>query len=238
VRGTSGARWGLRPRGLRPPTSSLIKELPKQPLIEQRETLRYGLCLPNAAPCDPIVVAELAKRAEDAGWDGVFLEDYIGYQGMGIPTFDPWIELASIASATTAIKLGIQVAALPRRRPWKLAGEAVTLDHLSDGRLILGVGLGDVSTDPGFNAVGEPTDVQTRAELLDESLDIIAGLWTAEPFSYEGRHFRVRDLTLLPQPVQKPRIPIWVGWCLAEECRQAASGSLGRHLRIQARDRG
>jgi alkanesulfonate monooxygenase SsuD/methylene tetrahydromethanopterin reductase-like flavin-dependent oxidoreductase (luciferase family) len=116
------------------------------------------------------------------GWDGVFLEDYIGYQGMGIPTFDPWIELASIASATTAIKLGIQVAALPRRRPWKLAGEAVTLDHLSGGRLILGVGLGDVSTDPGFNAVGEPTDVQTRAELLDESLDIIAGLWTAEPF--------------------------------------------------------
>jgi alkanesulfonate monooxygenase SsuD/methylene tetrahydromethanopterin reductase-like flavin-dependent oxidoreductase (luciferase family) len=145
------------------------------------------------------------------GWDGVFLEDYIGYQGMGIPTFDPWIELASIASATTAIKLGIQVAALPRRRPWKMAGEAVTLDHLSGGRLILGVGLGDVSTDPGFNAVGEPTDVQTRAELLDESLDIIAGLWTAEPFSYEGRHFRVRDLTLLPQPVQKPRFPIWVG---------------------------
>jgi alkanesulfonate monooxygenase SsuD/methylene tetrahydromethanopterin reductase-like flavin-dependent oxidoreductase (luciferase family) len=169
------------------------------------------MCLPNAGPCDPIVVGELARRAEDAGWDGVFLEDYIGYQGMGIPTFDPWIELASIACATETIRIGLQVAAPPRRRPWKLASEAVTLDHLSHGRLILGVGLGDVSTDPGFKAVGEPTDLRTRAELLDESLEIISALWTGEPVSYDGKHFRVRELTLLPSPVQEPRIPIWIG---------------------------
>jgi alkanesulfonate monooxygenase SsuD/methylene tetrahydromethanopterin reductase-like flavin-dependent oxidoreductase (luciferase family) len=173
--------------------------------------LRYGLCLPNAAPCDPVAVAELARLAEEAGWDGVFLEDYIGYQGMGLPTFDPWIELGSIANATTTINLGLQVAAVPRRRPWKLAAEAVTLDHLSNGRLILGVGLGDVASDPGFRAVGEPTGVHTRARILDEALEIVAGLWKGEPFSFVGRHFRVDNLTQVPAPVQTPRIPIWVG---------------------------
>jgi alkanesulfonate monooxygenase SsuD/methylene tetrahydromethanopterin reductase-like flavin-dependent oxidoreductase (luciferase family) len=181
------------------------------PFSSMMRELRYGLCLPNAAPCDPVVVAELARRAEDAGWDAVFLEDYIGYQGMGLPTFDPWIELGSIASATSTIKLGLQVAAVPRRRPWKLAAEAVALDHLSEGRLILGVGLGDVATDPGFRAVGEPTGVGARAQLLDEALEIIAGLWKGEPFSFVGRHFRVDNLMQLPPPVQRPRIPIWVG---------------------------
>jgi alkanesulfonate monooxygenase SsuD/methylene tetrahydromethanopterin reductase-like flavin-dependent oxidoreductase (luciferase family) len=186
--------------------------------------VRYGLCLPNAAPCDPLVIGELARRAEDAGWDAVFLEDYIGYQGQGIATYDPWIELASIAIATKSIRLGLLVAAPARRRPWKLAAEAVTLDHLSEGRLTLGVGLGDVDTDPGFKAVGEPLDVRTRAQLVDEALEIISSLWTGEPVSFNGRHFRLNGLTLLPRPVQEPRIPIWVGgmWPKSGVKRRAA----------------
>jgi alkanesulfonate monooxygenase SsuD/methylene tetrahydromethanopterin reductase-like flavin-dependent oxidoreductase (luciferase family) len=99
---------------------------------------------------------------------------------------------------------------LPRRRPWKLAREATTLDHLSGGRVVLGIGLGDAN-DPGFSAVGEATDARTRAQLVDESLAIIDGLWTGDSFSFSGRHFQVAEMTFLPTPIQEPRIPIWIG---------------------------
>lgn len=108
------------------------------------------------------------------------------------------------------MRLGTEVTALPRRRPWKLAREVATLDHLSGGRMVLGVGLGDVN-DPGFAAVGEPTAASVRAQLVDESLTIIDGLWKGEPFSFSGRHYLLDEMTFLPRPVQKPRVPIWVG---------------------------
>jgi alkanesulfonate monooxygenase SsuD/methylene tetrahydromethanopterin reductase-like flavin-dependent oxidoreductase (luciferase family) len=124
---------------------------------------------------DPRGLAEAAVLAEQCGWDGVFLEDYLVYQGHAdMPTFDPWTCLAAMASATARIKVGLTVAQVPRRKQWELAAQAVALDHLSGGRLILGVGSGDVG-DQGFTAVGEPADTRTRAELLDEGLAIIAG---------------------------------------------------------------
>ena len=97
-----------------------------------------------------------------------------------------------------------------RIRPWKLASETVTLDHLSNGRVILSVGVGAIDT--GFDAFGEVTDRKTRAELLDEELDILTGLWRGQPFSYEGKHYRITapDFKPPPRPVQQPRIPIWV----------------------------
>jgi alkanesulfonate monooxygenase SsuD/methylene tetrahydromethanopterin reductase-like flavin-dependent oxidoreductase (luciferase family) len=102
------------------------------------------------------------------------------------------------------------VTPLPRRRPWKVARETVSLDHASKGRLILGVGLGDPSQwDYGF--FGEETDAKIRAEKLDESLDILVGLWSGKPFQYQGKHYRLKEVHFLPQPVQQPRIPIWVG---------------------------
>ena len=154
---------------------------------------------------------ELAQLAEEAGWDGVFLEDYLVWQGqVGTPTYDPWIALAAMALRTKRIRLGTMVTPLTRRRPWKLACETVTLDHLSNGRLILGVGLGD-SSDVSFTAFGEATDIRRRSELLDEALDILVGLWSGELFSYHGAHYQVRDVRLTPPPVQRPRIPIWVG---------------------------
>ena len=85
-------------------------------------------------------LVELAKEAEDCGWDGFFLWDHIHWNGP--PMLDPWVALAAIASATSRIRIGTMVTPLARRRPWKLARETVTLDHLSGGRLILGVGLG------------------------------------------------------------------------------------------------
>jgi alkanesulfonate monooxygenase SsuD/methylene tetrahydromethanopterin reductase-like flavin-dependent oxidoreductase (luciferase family) len=101
------------------------------------------------------------------------------------------------------------VTPLARRRPWKLARETVTIDHLSGGRLILGVGLG-IPADLEFGAFGEEPDDRERATKLDEGLDVLTGLWSGEPFSYDGQHFTVADVQFLPTPVQRPRIPIWV----------------------------
>lgn len=174
--------------------------------------MKYGLCFPNGGPCDARTLGELARLAEDSGWDGVFLEDYIVWQGhQDVPTYDPWVALAAMAVQTKHVRLGTMVTALPRRRPWKLARETVTLDHLSNGRMILGVGLGDTSLGIDLTHFGEVTDEKKRAKMVDEALDILAGLWSGEPFSFRGEFYHVDTITLLPRPVQYPRIPIWVG---------------------------
>jgi alkanesulfonate monooxygenase SsuD/methylene tetrahydromethanopterin reductase-like flavin-dependent oxidoreductase (luciferase family) len=174
--------------------------------------MRYSLNLPNGGACaDARTLAELAHDAEEAGWDGVFLEDYIVYQGVsGTPTFDPWVALAAMALRTNRILLGTDVTPLPRRRPWKLARETVTLDHLSNGRLVLCVGLGD-SPETSFTHFGEVTDTRQRARMLDEALDVLVGLWSGEPFQYHGDYYHVEEVVFLPRPLQIPRIPIWVG---------------------------
>jgi alkanesulfonate monooxygenase SsuD/methylene tetrahydromethanopterin reductase-like flavin-dependent oxidoreductase (luciferase family) len=173
--------------------------------------MRYGLTLPAAGVCDARTLGDLAALAEASGWDGVVLEDYLVYQGrQELGTHDPWIALAAMALRTERLRIGLAVVALTRRRPWKVAREAVTLDHLSNGRLILGVGLGDV-TGSDFAAFGEETDARRRAGMLDEALEVLVGLWSGEPFSYRGEHYQVDEVTFLPRPVQRPRIPIWVG---------------------------
>lgn len=155
----------------------------------------------------------LARDAEDAGWDAVFVADAIGIETKEYPAsdwYDPWVALAVMAEHTERIRLGTMIAAVPRRRPWKLAREVLTLDHISNGRMILGAGLGAAKDDGGFYKVGEPMDLKVRAELLDEGLEIIAGLWTGRPFKFSGKHYTVDDATMLPVPVQTPRVPIWV----------------------------
>ncbi len=124
---------------------------------------------------------------------------------------------------TDRVRLGAIVFAPPRRRPWKLAREAVTLDVLSNGRLVLPVGLGTLD-DAGFGAVGEPTSARERAERLDETLAILDGLQSGEPFAFEGRHYRFGPLTFRPRPVQRPRIPVWVvgAWPHERSMRRAA----------------
>ncbi len=193
--------------------------------------LRHAISVPNGGECgDPRVLAEFAHIAEDAGWDGIFLEDYIVYTNSeyfslpGNPTYDPWVSLAAMATRTTRIRLGTSVTPVGRRRPWKLAKEAVTLDHLSGGRVIIGAGAGDAEV--SFTAFGEAgsSSGKTRAELLDEGLEILAGLWSGESFSYQGKHFTIAEVTCLPKPVQSPRIPIWVGggWPLPGPTQRAA----------------
>jgi alkanesulfonate monooxygenase SsuD/methylene tetrahydromethanopterin reductase-like flavin-dependent oxidoreductase (luciferase family) len=174
--------------------------------------VHYALCLPNGGP-DARTLIEFAALAEEAGWEALFLEDYIIWQGhMEVPTYDPWVLLGSMAMVTKRLRLGPMVTPLSRRRPWKVACEAVTLDHISGGRVILAVGLGDTDWDNiTFGHFGEIIDPLKRAKRLDEGLDILAGLWSGKPFSYHGEYYNIEETTLLPTPVQTPRIPIWVG---------------------------
>jgi probable F420-dependent oxidoreductase len=174
--------------------------------------MRHAVTVPNfGTGGDPRVLVDLAHLAETAGWDAFFLWDHLlVHPTWKLDIADPWISLAAIAQATTRIRLGTIVAALPRRRPSKVARETASLDRLSGGRLILGVGLGWPS-DADFGWFGDEEDVATRAAMLDESLAILDGLWRGEPFAFEGAHYRVREATFLPRPLQEPRIPIWVG---------------------------
>ena len=167
--------------------------------------MQYGFILPGG---DLHTLLELAYEAEEAGWDGVFYYDAICIEGAE-PMYDPWIVLAAMAMRTKRVRIGAVLTPVSRRRPWKLARETVTLDRLSQGRLILPVGLGTID-DGGFAKVGEVTDRKIRAQLLDEGLEILTGLWSGQPFSFHGQHYHVEEMTFLPPPVQSPRIPIWV----------------------------
>jgi alkanesulfonate monooxygenase SsuD/methylene tetrahydromethanopterin reductase-like flavin-dependent oxidoreductase (luciferase family) len=179
--------------------------------------MRYGLSLPTGGECgDPRFLLDLAERAEGVGWDGLFLEDYVCYGGdAAAPTCNVWVVLAAIAARTERIRLGTEVTPVTRRRPWNVAREAAAVDQLSGGRMILGVGLGDtgqaIEVDASFARFGEETEPRVRGEMLDEALEIIAGLWTGKRFDHRGRHYTVADVTFSPRPLQQPRIPIWIG---------------------------
>jgi alkanesulfonate monooxygenase SsuD/methylene tetrahydromethanopterin reductase-like flavin-dependent oxidoreductase (luciferase family) len=167
--------------------------------------VRYGIILTAG---DIHQMVDMAREAEDAGWDGVFYWDAIAIPGMA-PIYDPWVTLAAFAMRTERVRLGNIISPPSRRRPWKLARETATLDHLSGGRLVLPVGLGALD-DVGFGGVGEATDARTRAELLDESLEILTRAWSGEPFRHNGKHYQTAEMTLRPPSLQQPRIPIWV----------------------------
>jgi alkanesulfonate monooxygenase SsuD/methylene tetrahydromethanopterin reductase-like flavin-dependent oxidoreductase (luciferase family) len=157
---------------------------------------------------EPRAQVELAQAAEAAGWDGVFTWDGI-HVSDEIETYDPWALMGAMALATERVRLGAMLSPLSRRRPWKVARETTTVDRLSNGRLLLPVGLGAVD-DRGVTGLGEEADRRTRAERLDEALEILIGLWSGEPFGYSGKHYQFEPMAFRPTPVQQPRIPIWV----------------------------
>ena len=193
-------------------------------MTQQEDSMRFGISLPPFGDyADPHFLAHAAREAEDAGWDGFFIWDHIMFDPSFHPIADPWLGLAAVALNTSRMRLGTTVTPLARRRPWKVARETVSLDILSGGRLILGVGLGDpVQWDYGF--FGEEQDAKIRAKKLDEALDILTGLWSGERFRYQGDHYKLEEVIFLPRPVQTPRIPIWVGgfWPNKAPMRRAA----------------
>ena len=180
--------------------------------------IRHGIILTSG---DPRGALELGVAAEAAGWDGVFGWDAISIGGGDVP--DPWTLLAAIAARTERVTLGAMVFAPARRRPWTLAKQAITIDHLSNGRLVLPVGLG-VTDDAGFGNVGEPVEARVRAARLEETLAILDGLQRGDPFAFEGEHYRFGAMTVRPLPVQRPRIPVWVvgSWPSERSMRRAA----------------
>jgi alkanesulfonate monooxygenase SsuD/methylene tetrahydromethanopterin reductase-like flavin-dependent oxidoreductase (luciferase family) len=176
--------------------------------------LKHGIAAPNFR-ADPADLIELGVAAEEAGFDGYFLWDHIVFsnRGDGPPVQDPWSVLSVVAARTSRITIGTVVTPVPRRRPWQLARQTTTLDLLSNGRVVLGVGIGS----PAYGDFGifhEPSGDRERAELLDEGLDVLAGLWSGEPFSYSGKHLNVDTVRFTPTPVQRPRIPVWVAGVL------------------------
>jgi alkanesulfonate monooxygenase SsuD/methylene tetrahydromethanopterin reductase-like flavin-dependent oxidoreductase (luciferase family) len=187
--------------------------------------MRFAINTPNFGLYSNVhLLAELAHEAEEAGWDGFFIWDHIGAgPEWSVPLADPWVALTAMAMATKRIKIGPMVTPLPRRRPWKVAREAVTLDHVSEGRLILGVGMG---SDQGreFSCFREETDDKRRGDMLDEGLEILTRLWSGETFSYQGTHYQLSEARFLPTPVQHPRIPIWLAgsWPNKKPFRRAA----------------
>lgn len=185
--------------------------------------MKHALFVPNfGAFAEPQVFADLAGQAEAAGWDGLYIWDHILIED-GTPMCDPWVAMAAAATLTTSIRLGPMVTPTPRRHPWKLAREVVSLDRLSQGRVDLGVGIGD-PPEVEYGSFGHETDSRIRADKLDESLELITGLWTGEPYAFNGVHYQLEERTFLPTPVQKPRVPIWVAatWPNKRPFRRAA----------------
>jgi alkanesulfonate monooxygenase SsuD/methylene tetrahydromethanopterin reductase-like flavin-dependent oxidoreductase (luciferase family) len=169
--------------------------------------MRAAISIPNMG--DPDGIVDLAVTAEEAGWDGVFLWDHLHFvRSLALDVVDPWVTLGAIAHATEHVRLGTLVTPLPRRRPWKLAKEVITLDHLSGGRVILGVGLGEPAADE-YGAFGEETDARARAELLDEGLELVDGFLRGNAVAHGGERFHVHA-HLLPGARQQPRPPIWI----------------------------
>lgn len=113
----------------------------------------------------------MARTAEAAGWDGIFTWDGNSFGDM--PVYDPWVLMGAMATVTRSITIGAMILPLARRRPWKVMKEAITIDHLSGGRLVLPVALG-APEDAGFHAVNtDSPDRRHRAERVDEALDIL-----------------------------------------------------------------
>lgn len=157
------------------------------------DALRRGLYLaPFDELSDPAVLVELAVDAEERGWDGIFLWDHILYRDPVSAVADPWVALSAIAARTRQLRLGPLITPLSRRRVQKVARETVTLDHLSGGRLVLGVGLGSPYELEPF---GEVVNGRERARRLDEGLTRLSEFWAGE---------------FMPRPLQRPRIPVWV----------------------------
>jgi alkanesulfonate monooxygenase SsuD/methylene tetrahydromethanopterin reductase-like flavin-dependent oxidoreductase (luciferase family) len=173
--------------------------------------MKFGLYMPNYGKIFGYAkhLANIAKEAEDSGWDGFFIFDHILVEKPSkYEIVDPWVALTAIATNTKKIRFGTTVTPLPRRRPWKLARETVSIDQLSEGRLILSLGLG-YPPEAEYGAFGEKTNNKFRGQLLDEGLDILLGLWTGNPFSFKGTHYKIDNVKFLPKPFQQPRISVW-----------------------------
>ena len=181
--------------------------------------MRRGVFVSNIGTyADPRTVADLGVAAEEAGWEALFIWDHLGFV-WGHPAADPWITLAAVAARTEKLVIGTDITPLPRRRPQVVAHQVATLDALSGGRVVFGAGIGGVPKE--FGAFGEEEEARVRAEMLDEGLDILSGLWAGKEVRHAGPHYTVDGVRLQPAP-SRGKIPIWIGGNSPAALRRAA----------------
>ena len=169
--------------------------------------MQKAVTLPAAGDVGEIV--DFIVELEESGWDSVFVWDHVQlFPDRELPWMDPWVLLGAVATATTRIRIGTMVTPITRRRPWKLAKEAITVDHLSGGRMILGVGLGAPEKEE-FADFSEVTDLKQRAQRTDEGLALLDQLLRGGRVDHSGDHYEVHA-DLRPGDRQDPRMPIWI----------------------------
>ena len=179
--------------------------------------MRFGVeVVPFGPHADPRAVVELAVAAEAAGWEGLWIWDHAHFPG-GVG--DPWVTLTAVAAATSRLRLVPGVAPLPRYRPHLLARTLTSLDLLSGGRVTLGAGLG-VAGD--LAPLGDEADGRVRARMTDEALDLIVRMCAGGPVTHDGAHYRAEDVQIAGEPVQRPRLPVWIGGSSRSALRRAA----------------
>ena len=188
--------------------------------------MRRALFLPAFDElADPENLVDLAVRAEAVGWDGFFLWDHLLYTEPVRDILDCYVALGAIAQATSTIQIGPMVTPLVRRRPQVVARQALTLDLLSKGRLILGFGIGDDGGPGGeLSGFGEVLDASTRGRKLSEGLNVLTGLLSGETQHHVGEFYRAMDVRFTPTPYREGGIPIWlaVRWPNRAPIRRAA----------------
>jgi alkanesulfonate monooxygenase SsuD/methylene tetrahydromethanopterin reductase-like flavin-dependent oxidoreductase (luciferase family) len=205
--------------------------------VRHHDGLRFSINIPNFGDfADARTVALVALAAEQAGWDGLFVWDHVVHRRHSRPFGDPWMLLTAAALATSRIRLGTLVTPVARRRPQQLARQVATLDAVSGGRVIFGAGLGGPIEDE-YGSFGEPTDPVVLAERLDEGLDLLRRFWSGEQVNHDGKHFQVRDVTLLPASIQRPHPPVWIGgyWPHRRPMRRAARWDGAAPMFVDAR---
>jgi probable F420-dependent oxidoreductase len=182
-----------------------------------KDMISLGMVLPHRSP-DPVdmqAVRQVAQRAEALGFRDLWVtENTLDH----VFCFDPMVILTYAAAITTTIRLGVSVVVLPLHSPLHVAHQVATLDYVSHGRAILGVGLGRDAHYTDFQVPRE-----RRVRRFREGVEIIKALWTEPQVSYQGELFQLEGGTMAPKPVQKPRPPIWLGGTHPDALRRAAA---------------
>ena len=192
--------------------------------------MKFGVALPNFGKyAKKDAILKVAKTAEELGFDSLWVSDHIvipeSHQGFGDVFYEPLTTLTYVAACTSKILLGTSVIILPYRNPIVLAKILSTLDVLSGGRVILGIGVGWLKDE--FDALG--VSYKERGPITDECIEVLKVLWTKEQPSFKGKYYNFSEIRFIPRPVQKPCIPLWVGGNSKRAIERAVNAGDGWH---------
>jgi len=209
-----------------------------------KQKIQFGVRLPVSGPLASIpAITDIARKSEELHYDSIWVHDHIAWnreshehhissgssealsQKQEPDFYESLTTLSYLAALTREIKLGIACAVIPCRNPVYLAKQAANLDNLSKGRLILGAGLGSKATKLAREFELFDSPVKTRRSRFVEYLNAIQTLWREDRASFSGKYVSFSDVEMYPKPVQKPRVPMWIGgWSKGSADRAAEVG--------------